>query len=159
MDEEASFSLKLTDKVPVREIYVESEGKSLDFSISNIDQLNNISESEMKEVIILSQLRELDFSDASGERKRENIDEINILFKLKRAEINAMQYANLADVLKDLNHREETLDLAIEQTKYEEIREAIGWKRNGSDSNLGSRLRYASRRLKKIRKIVSPFRS
>ena len=79
------------------------------------------------------------------ERKRENGDEINSLFKLKRAEINAIQYANQADLLNDLTDREEIIDLATEQTKDDEIMHAIEWKRN----NLSSNLKYASRRLKK----------
>ena len=138
-DKGASLSLKLTDKVPVREIYVESEAKSPDVSISNIDP-----EPEMEEVFIVSQLQELGLYDAYIERKRENGDEINSLFKLKRAEVNAIQYANQADLLKDLTDRE-ILDLASEQTKDEEIMQAIEWKRNGLSSNL----KYASRRLKK----------
>ena len=58
-DKGAILSLKSTDKVPVREIYVESEAESLDVSISNLDQLSNIPESEMTGVIIVSQLQEL----------------------------------------------------------------------------------------------------
>ena len=106
--------------------YMLNQEKSPDVSISNIDQLNYISESEMKEVIILSQLQELEFYDAYVERKRENIGEINRTFKLKHPEINAIQYANRVDVLNDLTLREETLDLANEQTKDEELRQAIG---------------------------------
>ena len=144
MDKGGSLSLKSTDKVPVREIYVESEAKSPDVSISNIDQLNNVPESEMKEVIIVSQLQELGLYDAYFERKRENGVEINSLFKLKRAEINTIQYAKHADVLNDLTDRKEILDLASEQTKDDEIMQAIEWKRNGLKRNL----KYASRRLK-----------
>ena len=59
MDKSVGLSLKLTDKIPVREIYVESEAKSPDVSITNIDQLNNVSELKMNEVDILSQLQEL----------------------------------------------------------------------------------------------------
>ena len=134
-DKAASLPLKITDKVPVREIYVESEAKSPDVSISNIDQLNTVPESEM-EVIIFSQLQELELYDAYVERKRENGDEISSLFKLKRAEVNAIQYANQDDLLNDLTDREEILDLASEQTKDEEIMQAIEWKRNGLSSNL-----------------------
>ena len=142
MDKGASLSLKSTDKVPVLEIYVESEAKSPDVSISNIDQLNNVPESEMKEDIIVSQLQELGLYDAYFERKRENGVEINSLFKLKRAEINTIQYAKQADVLNDLTDRKEIIDLASEQTKDDEIMQAIEWKRNGLKSNL----KYASRR-------------
>ena len=104
-DKGASLSLKLTDKVPVREIYVESEAKSPDVSISNIDQLNTVPESEIEEVTIISQLQELGLYNAYIERKRENGDEINSIFKLKRAEVNAIQYANQADLLNDLSDR------------------------------------------------------
>ena len=47
-DKGASLSLKLTDKVPVRDIYVGSLAKSPDVSISNNDQLKNVPESETK---------------------------------------------------------------------------------------------------------------
>ena len=67
---------------------------------------------------------------------------------MKRAEIHAIQYANLADLLNDLTDREEILDLASEQNKDGEIMEAIEWKRNG----LSNYLKYASRRLKKYAK-------
>ena len=81
---------------------------------------------------------------------KKNGDEINSFFKLKRAEIHAIQYANQADVLNDLIDIQEILDLASEQTKDEEILQAIEWKRNGLSSNL----KYASRRLLKIQKIL-----
>ena len=42
----ASLSLKLTEKVPVREIYVESEEQSADASITNSNQFNKVPESE-----------------------------------------------------------------------------------------------------------------
>ena len=64
---------------------------------------------------------------------------------MKRAEVNAIQYANQDDLLNDLTDREEISDLATEQTKDEEIMQAIECKRN----NLSSNLKYASRRLKK----------
>ena len=121
----ASLSRKIIDKVSVREIYVESEAKSPDVSFSNIDQLTNVPESEMEEVTIVSQLQELGLYDAYIERKRENEDEINSLFKLKPAEVNAIQYANQADLLNDLTDREEILDFASEQTKDDEITQAI----------------------------------
>ena len=110
--------------------------------------MTNVPESEMEEVTIVSQLQELGLYDAYIERKRENGDEMNSLFKLKRAEVNAIQYANQADLLNDLTDREEILDLASEQTKDEEITHAIEWKRNGLSGNL----KYASRRLKKYAK-------
>ena len=56
-DEGVCLSLKLRDKVRVHEIYVESEAKSPDVLIWNIDQLNNVSGAEMNEVISLSQLK------------------------------------------------------------------------------------------------------
>ena len=56
-DEGVCLSLKVKDKVRVQEIYVESEAKSPDVLIWNIDQLNNVSGAEMNEVIILSQLK------------------------------------------------------------------------------------------------------
>ena len=68
-DKGASLSLKLTDKVPVREIYVEAAAKSPDVSISNIDQLNTVPESEMEGVTIVSQLQELGLYDVYFERK------------------------------------------------------------------------------------------
>ena len=55
---------------------------------------------------------------------------------------------NQANLLHDLTVREEILDLASEQTKDEEIVQAIGWKRN----DLSSNLKHASRRLKKYAK-------
>ena len=79
---------------------------------------------------------------------KENGDEINSFFKLKRAEIHAIQYANQADVLNDIIDTQDTLDLASEQTKDLEILQAIEWKRNGLSSNL----KYASRRLLKYAK-------
>ena len=84
----------------------------------------------MNEVNILSHLQELGLYNAYVERKGENGDEINIFFKVKRAEINAIQYANQADVLNDLTDKKE-LDLASEQRKAEDIMQAIEWNRKG----------------------------
>ena len=67
---------------------------------------------------------------------------------MKRAEVNAIQCANQADLLNDLRDREEILDLASEQAKDEAIMQAIEWKRNGLSSNM----KYASRRLKNYAK-------
>ena len=110
--------------------------------------MNNVPESEIKEVIIVSQLQELGLRDAYVERRRENGDEINSLSKLKRAEIHAIQYANQAHLLNNLTDREEILDMASEQNKDGEIMQENEWTRNGRRKNL----KYASRRLKKYAK-------
>ena len=100
--------------------------------------MNNFPESEMTEVIIVSQLQKL--YDAYVERKRENGDQLSILFNLNRAEITAIQYMRRADVLNDLFDKQEILDLAWEQTEDEDIMQAIVWKSNGLSSNF----KYAS---------------
>ena len=143
MDKRSSLSLKLTHKKPVREIYVESEAKSPDASITNINQLINFS--QLNEVNTFSQLQELGIYDAYFERKRENGDKINSPLKLKREEFNAIEFAIPADVLNDLTDRGEILELASVQTKNDETMQAIEWKRNG----LNSYLNYATKRLKK----------
>ena len=66
------------------------------------------------------------------------------------AEFIAVHYANLADLSNDLTDREETLGLAKEQTKNEEIKQAVEWNLNG----LGMNLKYATGRLKKNTQIV-----
>ena len=61
----ASLSLKLTEKVPVREIYVESEEQSADASITNSDQFNNVPESEqLSQHLFTTACRKLDFMNS-----------------------------------------------------------------------------------------------
>ena len=64
------FSLELTDKVPVREIYEEFEAKSPDILNSNIDLLNIVSESDRLEAIIISRVQIFGLYDKDVERQR-----------------------------------------------------------------------------------------
>ena len=68
-DKNASLSFRLTDTVPVREIHIESEAKSPDVSITNVDQLNNVSQLEQNEVNIISKLGEQCFESWSKTNK------------------------------------------------------------------------------------------
>ena len=147
-EKSASLTLKHVNQIPVKEIQVESEAKSPDVMITNINALSEDLPSETDNTYMISKLEALGLYETYLERKQRNQNDINELWKLSRAEVNQVQLPSSEDVLSDLLQKQDSLDLTREQSRDEDISQVIEWKNSG----LPSDLKYASTRLKKYAK-------
>ena len=156
-DPSASLSLKLTDKIPVREIQIDTTAKAPDASLNLVQNVNDAF-SEMKaeqiDETLKSQLLKLVLHKTCLRELnvRDNQDTLILIpqafVQLTRPIIAAVQYPDPADVFSDLNMSHEVLNLKNEQDKDPDIVEIKDWKRNEQIPNLT----YESSRKKKYAK-------
>ena len=126
-DKSATMSLKLTDRIPVREIEIDTEAQNPDVEL-NVLLDAEISDDEVN-LEVLDALKKLGFYDEYKKRQTNlPITEIQGLFKLKRkTEINLIEYLNPLDEFRDLTDNLISLNLAEEQQKDTDIRTVINW--------------------------------
>ena len=110
-DRTASLSLKLSDKIEIKEFQIDTAAKSPDASLNHITSIDKILEEERNDLKFIEQLKEVGLYDAYlGKMKDVSKDEIVGLLKLTRQELNALQFENPLDVLTDRTERSDTLD-------------------------------------------------
>ena len=157
-DLSTTIELKLTDRIPVREIEVQTIAKTPDASLSSVDSIDRMFDQQTtnKNDIFIHQLREQGVSDDLLEQIKQQTNKINqdihevqgyIRF-LARTEINAVLIPDPNDYLSDLVEQNQPLDLKTEQEKDEVLKRVVKWK----EENNVEDLTYASNELKKYRK-------
>ena len=126
-DKTATMSLKLTDRIPVKEIEIDTEAQNPDVEV-NVLLDGEISNDEMN-ADVLDALKKLGYyADYKKRQSGLPITEIQGLFKLKRKqEVNSIQYPNPLDEFPDLTDNLITLNLAEKQQKDADIRTVISW--------------------------------
>ena len=151
-DKTATMSLKLTDRIPVREIEIDTEAQSPDVEL-NVLFDTEIPNDEIN-LEVLDALKKLGYyEDYKKRQSNQPITEIQGLFKLKRkTEINSIEYPNPLDEFPDLTDNLIRLNLAEEQQKDTEIRTVINWIQQ---NNQQPDLKYASTNLKKYYKLLN----
>ena len=153
-DLSTTIELKLTDRIPVREIEVQTIAKKPDASPSSTDSIHRMFDQQRtnKSDILIHQLREKGISDDLLEQIKhqtkvtQDVDEVQGYIKfLARTQINAVLMPDLNDYLSDLVERNEPLDLKTEQEKDEVLKIVVKWKKEDNVEDLI----YASNELKK----------
>ena len=152
-DPSASLSLKLTDKIPVREIQIDTTAKVPDASLNLIQPMEEIFPEKTKlddnlrtQLIELglyeNVMRELNTQDDSDTIQPQNF------VRLSGPLIAAVGYPDPADIFHDLNLSHEVLNLKNEQEKDPDIEDVKNWIRNEQVPNLT----YENSRKKKYAK-------
>ena len=148
-NDETPMSLKLTDRIPVREREIDTEAQNPDVELNVLVDIENFdNDINSAELGVLKK-----FEIYEDYKKKQNnlpITEIQGLLKLKRKlEINSIQYPNPFDEFPDLTNNLISLNLAEEQQKDADIRTVISWIQQ---NNQQPDLKYASTNLKKYHK-------
>ena len=148
-DKTATMSLKLTDRIPVREIEIDTEAQRPDVELNVL--LDTETPNDEINLEVLDALKKLGYyEDYKKRQSNQPITEIQGLFKLKRkTEINSIEYPNRLDEFPDLTDNLISLNLAKEQQKETEIRTVVNWIQQ---KNQQPDLKYASSNLKKYYK-------
>ena len=153
MQTDPSFclSIKLTDQVPIREIEVETEAKTTNVSISNIDEMILFSSTSQLTVDenFISQLQayglyEQYLANASLANDPNELVVTGLMCFLPIWQLNLIATNEFHDVLDNLPNRSQPLDLANKQALDETIKEVLLWKSRGhvdASPNLPTALR------------------
>ena len=158
-DPSQTIQLKLTDRIPVKEIEIETVAKSPDVSLSCLETFESLFSSNSSQIgqNVISELKQKEISDdllmqiQVKTKTNTEPDDILGLIRLKycKNEINAILIRDPSDQLNDLLEKLNPLDLKVEQTKDEVIKSVVQWKlQNHFDD-----LQYASFALKKYKKL------
>ena len=126
-DKSATMSLKLTDRIPVKEIEIDTEAQNPDVELNVLFDTEGLGdEINEDEVNFLKKLGV--YEDYKKRQNNVPITEIQGLLKLKRKqEINSIEYPNPLDEFPDLTDNLISLNLADEQQKDADIRIVISW--------------------------------
>ena len=153
-DKTATMSLKLTDRIPVREIKIATEAQNPDVELNVLFDIDNFDdEANNAELDVLKKLGV--YEDYKKKQSSLPITEIQGLLKLKRKqEINSIEYPNPLDEFPDLTDNLISLNLAEEQQKDTDIRTVINWIQQ---NNQQPDLKYATTNLKKYHKHLNRF--
>ena len=145
-DKTATMSLKLTDRIPVKEIEIDTEAQNPDVELNVLfDTQNLCDEINEDEVNIPKKIGV--YEKYKIRQSSFLITEIHVLLKLKRKqEINSIEFPNPLDEFPDLTDNLISLNLAEEQQKDADIRTVISWNQQNSQQ---PDLKYASTNLKK----------
>ena len=115
----ASLSLKLTDKVPVREIYIDSTARVPDASLNQVQAIEDaFSTNEEIDDNLTANLQRLRLYQAylekqNGKNGNEGL-EPKALVHLIWKTVNAVEYSDPAELYNDLRLNSEPLDLKAE---------------------------------------------
>ena len=125
-DSSASLSLKLTDKVPVREIYIDSTARVPDALLNQVQAIEDaFSTIEEIDDNLIANLQRLGLYQAYLENQiGKNGNEVlkpKSLVHLIRKTVNAVEYPDPAELYNDLRLNSEPLDLKAEQQKDPDI--------------------------------------
>ena len=157
-DPSQTIQLKLTDRIPVKEIEIKTVAKSPDVSLSCLETFESLFSSNSSQIgqNVISELKQKGISDdlllqiQLQTKTNTEPDDISGLIRLKycKNEINAILMRDPSDQLNDLLEKLNPLDLKVEQAKDEVIKNVVQWKlQNHIDD-----LQYASFALKKYKK-------
>ena len=127
-DKTATISLKLTDRIPVKEIETDTEAKNPDIELNTLfSEYQTFGDQVSTET--LQQLKNLGlYEEYKKKHLNTEINEIQALIKLmKKQELNSVQYPNLLDEFPDLTNNLISLNLADEQQEDADIRTVISW--------------------------------
>ena len=146
-DPSASLSLKLTDKIPVREIYIDSTAQFPDASLNLIAEA--FAEREQVDEALIANLQKLGlYLDKQICRDNTGTLEPKSLILFKRPMINAIEYPDPAETHIELDSKNEPLDRKKEKDQDSDIGEVKKWIK----ANEIPDLTYANSRLKKYAK-------
>ena len=117
-DKTTTMSLKLTDRIPVKEIEIDTEAQNPDVDLSVLLEAE-ISNDELN-VDVLDALKKLGFYDEYKKRQTNfSITEIQGLFKLKRKqELNSIEDPNPLDEFPALTDNLISLNLAEKRCRH-----------------------------------------
>ena len=152
-DPSASLSLKLTDKVPVREIYFDSTARVPDASLNQVQAIEDaFSTNEEIDDNLIANLQRFGLYQAylekqNGKNGNEGL-EPKALVHLIRKTVNAVEYPDPAELYNDLPLNSEPLNLKAEQQKDPDVENVKNWMRIGEIPDLT----YANSCLKKYAK-------
>ena len=148
-DKTATMSLKLTDRIPVKEIEIDTEAQNPDNELNVLLDTENFSDEINSDE--LDVLKKLGFYDEYKKRQTNfPITEIQGLFKLKiKQEINSIEYPNPLNEFPDLTDNLISFNLGDEQQKNADIRTVKSWIQQNTQQ---PDLKYASTNLKKYHK-------
>ena len=136
-DPNLTLQIKLTDRVPVREIEIETEAKAPEVSLSNNCEIESFSE-EIHPVVdehLIKQLKALGFYDQFLAKQPSDDPDIHITgFYTFSAipQVNLIETIDFEYILNNLPNRTQPLDLVQEQQNDEVIREVVLWKNRGN---------------------------
>ena len=149
-DPSASLSLKLTDKILVREIYIDSTAQFPDASLNLIAEA--FAEREQVDEALIANLQKLGLYQAYLDKQicRDNTGtlEPKSLILFKRPMINAIEYPDPTETDIELDSKNEPLDRKKEKDQDSDIGEVKKWIK----ANEIPDLTYANSRLKKYAK-------
>ena len=150
---EAQFLLRLPEKVPVREIEIESEAETPDVFLNTIEKIiDAFKEEDEIDLARVEKLKELAIKKRYFEKQKAEPDVLKTrdLIKLKRSlrGISAVTLQDPADFLANIDERIEQLDIKKEQDQYQKTQKAKQWLQTGEIEDL----RYANSKLKKYYK-------
>ena len=125
-DKTANVSLKLTDRILVREIEIDTEAQNPDVEQNVLIDTENVGDEIKSDKIDVIKKLGL-YEDYKKKQNNLLISEIQELVKLKsKQEMNSIQYPNTLDEFSDLTDNLISLNLAEEQQKCADIRKVIG---------------------------------
>ena len=138
-DKTATLSLKLTDRIPVREIEIDTEAQNPDIEMNALFDEHQALGNQVTDEI-LQQLKTLGlYGEYKKKHLNNELNEIQGLIKLKRKqEINLIEYPNPLDEFPDLTDNLISLNLADEQQKDTDIRTVINWLQQNNQQCLAS---------------------
>ena len=148
-DPSASLTLKLTDKIPVREIYVDTTARVPDASLNLVQAIDEaFSETEQVDEALVANLQRLGLYQAYLDKQTtcdsQGTIEPKALVMLKRPTMNAIEYPDPAENHIELDSKNEPIDRKKEQQQDTDIEEVKKWIRTGEIPDLT----YANSRLK-----------
>ena len=136
-DPNLTLQIKLTDHVPIREIEIETEAKAPNVSLSNISEIAPFPE-ELQPAVdeqFITQLKAHGLYDQFIAKQSSDGPDIHItgFFSLSLIpQANLIETNDFEDILNNLPHRTQPLDLVQKQQNDEVIREVVSWKNWGN---------------------------
>ena len=127
-DPSASLSIKLTDKIPVRKIYVDTIARVPDASLNLVQSIEEaFSETEQVDEPLVANLQRLGLYQAYLD-KQSTCDthgtiEPKALVMLKRPMMNAIEYPDPSETYIELDSKNEPIDRKKEQQQDTDIEE------------------------------------
>ena len=149
-DPSASLSLKLTDKVPVREIYIDSTARVPDASLNQVQAIEDaFSTNEEIDDNLIANLQRFGLYQAylekqNGKNGNEGLEPKALVHLIRKT----VKYPDPAELYNDLPLNSEPLNLKAEQQKDPDVENVKNWMRIGETPDLT----YANSRLKKYAK-------
>ena len=138
-DPTLTLSLKITDRIPIKEIEIETEAKSPDVALSNISDRAHFPESVDDQAFdrLISQLKEFGLYEQFLQKTTEaqtipSLDITGFYSFCQLNQINLVSSGEFSDILDNLPNRSEPIDLALVQNQDEISREVMQWKDRGS---------------------------